>query len=62
MKQPRERLVDRPFAECVGEELALWLAAHDQTAVRLDGEQPESREVADPVLNGSVHGATEPIP
>ena len=29
LKQPRERLLDRPLAECVGEELALWLAAHD---------------------------------
>ena len=53
MKQPRERLVDRPLAECVGEELALWLAAHDQSAVRPDSEQPESREVVDPVLNGT---------
>ena len=52
MKQPRGQLLDRPLAECVGEELALWLAAHDQSAVRPDGEQPESREVADPVLNG----------
>lgn len=52
LKQPRERLLDRPLAECVGEDLALWLTAHDQSAVRPDGEQPESREVVDPVLNG----------
>ena len=62
MKQPRERLLDRPLAECVGEELALWLAAHDQSAVRPDGEQPESREVVDPVLNGTVHGDPDGSP
>ncbi len=52
MKQPRDRLHDRLLAECVGEELALWLAAYDRSAVRPEGEQPESREVVDPVLNG----------
>jgi signal transduction histidine kinase len=48
----REQLLDKPLAECIGPELAAWLAALDETAVRPDGQTPSTCEVVDPVLNG----------
>ncbi len=48
----RDELLDRPIAECVGPELAAWLAAHESAAVRPDGQAPATCQVVDPVLNG----------
>ena len=52
LKQTRDGLLDRPLADCIGPELATWLAAHEQGPVREDGEAPATCEVVDPVLNG----------
>jgi PAS domain S-box-containing protein len=52
LKQTREQLLERPLAECVGPELAAWLAAHDESDVRPDGDSAIFREIVDPVLNG----------
>jgi signal transduction histidine kinase len=52
LNRTREQLLDRPVAECVGPELGAWLATHDASAVRPDGQSPATREVVDPVLRG----------
>lgn len=52
LKQTREQLLDRPLAECLGDELAAFLAEHERSAVRPDGQEPSFREITDPVLNG----------
>ena len=31
-------LLDRPLAECIGPELAAWLATHESAAPRADGD------------------------
>jgi PAS domain S-box-containing protein len=53
----REELLDRPLSECIGPELAAWLAALEaprdaQSGVRPAGDTPNTTEVVDPVLNG----------
>jgi len=48
----RDQLLDKPLHECIGQELAGWLAAHDEAAVRPDGQSPSTCEVVDPVPNG----------
>jgi len=52
LKETRERLLDRPLADCIGPELAAWLAEHDESAGRPDAETPTTCEIVDPVLNG----------
>jgi signal transduction histidine kinase len=48
----RDQLLDRPLADCVGPELATWLAELEQAGVRQEGEAAAVREIVDPVLNG----------
>jgi signal transduction histidine kinase len=52
LKVTREQLLDKPLSDCIGPELASWLAAHDEAAVRADGQIASTCEVVDPVLNG----------
>ena len=52
LKQTREQLLDRLLAECIGPELAAWLAAQEQSPVRPAGETAATCEVVDPVLHG----------
>jgi signal transduction histidine kinase len=52
VKEPRDQLLDRPLANYLGPELTAWLAAHEQSAVRPDGDAPATCEIVDPVLNG----------
>jgi PAS domain S-box-containing protein len=52
LKLTRDQLIDRPIAECIGPELAAWLAEHDASDVRREGDAPWAREIVDPVLNG----------
>jgi signal transduction histidine kinase len=52
LRLTRDQLLDKPLAECVGPELAAWLAAHDESPVRPDGQSPAFCEMYDPVLNG----------
>jgi signal transduction histidine kinase len=49
----RDQLLDKPLAECIGPELAGWLAAHDDRELRPDGRSPSTCEIVDPVLNGA---------
>lgn len=49
--RPREELLDRPLADCIGPELAAWLASPERSASSGD-EQVATLEVFDPVLNG----------
>jgi C4-dicarboxylate-specific signal transduction histidine kinase len=51
-RQPREALLERQLAQCVGDELATWLAAHERSPLRPEGGTAESREIHDPVLDG----------
>ena len=51
LSRSREDLLDHPIGECIGPELAAWLAAHE-AAPRPHGPVPASREVIDPVLKG----------
>jgi signal transduction histidine kinase len=48
----RDQLLDQPLAEHIGPELSQWLAAHEDSAVRPEGDAPATCEVHDPVLNG----------
>jgi two-component system NtrC family sensor kinase len=52
LQQERDQLLDRPLAECVGPELATWLATHNTTDERPTGAGPHTREFFDPLLNG----------
>jgi len=52
LKQTRDQLLDRPIAECIGPELAAWLAAQEQSPVRPEGEMAATCEVVDPMLKG----------
>ena len=52
LTRTRAQLIDRPLAECLGGELAGWVAEHNQSDVRPDSQEPSVREIADPVLNG----------
>jgi PAS domain S-box-containing protein len=48
----RERLRSRPLTDCVGPELAAWLAVQTQGPARLATGATASREMVDPVLDG----------
>lgn len=50
---PRDRLLERPIAECVGLELAGWLTSLDRDTDAA-GRGPEVCEVEDSVLGGSL--------
>jgi len=52
LKLTRDQVLDRPIADCIGPELAAWLAAQEQSPVRNEGETAATCEVVDPVLNG----------
>jgi C4-dicarboxylate-specific signal transduction histidine kinase len=52
LRLTRDQLIDRPLAECIGPELAAWLADHDQAEPRPAGESVRVRDIVDPVLNG----------
>jgi PAS domain S-box-containing protein len=52
LRLTREQLLDRRVAEYVGPELGAWLAEHDRSEIRRDGQSPIVRELVDPVLNG----------
>jgi PAS domain S-box-containing protein len=52
LKLTREQLIDRPLTECIGPELAAWLAAREQAPVRPEGETAATCEIVDPMLNG----------
>ena len=52
VKRTRDDLLERPLTECIGPELATWLADHEHTPTHADGHPPLTREVVDPVLNG----------
>jgi signal transduction histidine kinase len=52
VRTTRDQLLDRPLADFIGPELAELLAQHEQSGVRPDGQEPEVRELFDPVLNG----------
>jgi PAS domain S-box-containing protein len=52
LKATREELLDRPLTDCIGPDLAAWLAEIEQKGVRRDGQAPAVREIIDPVLNG----------
>ena len=43
LKLTRDQLLERPLSECIGPELAAWLAEHDSSAVRPDGQEPAFR-------------------
>jgi PAS domain S-box-containing protein len=48
----RDSLIGEPLADCIGAELAEWLAAIESNDSRREGE-PESREIRDSALNGT---------
>jgi two-component system NtrC family sensor kinase len=52
LKLTRDQVLDRPIADCIGPELAAWLAAQERSPVRNEGETAATCEVVDPVLNG----------
>jgi len=52
LKLTRDQLVDKPLSECIGPELLAWLAAHDESPVRAEGQSPTTCEIFDPILNG----------
>ena len=49
----RAMLLEQPVADYVGNDMKAWLAAHESAPVRAETEAASSREVVDPVLNGS---------
>jgi signal transduction histidine kinase len=51
--QAREALLGRPLVDCIGPELAGWLAVNETGDVRAEGEEPASKEIADPALKGT---------
>jgi len=48
----RDALLGQPLAECVGPELAAWLAEQEQLEPRPEPPTPAMRELIDPALNG----------
>jgi two-component system NtrC family sensor kinase len=50
--QSRENVLDRGLTDFIGPDLARWIAAHDQSPTGLQGEEPATCEIVDPVLNG----------
>jgi PAS domain S-box-containing protein len=51
--QSREALLGQTLAECVGPDLAAWLAEQERADVRPEPLAPAMRELIDPALNGS---------
>ncbi len=49
---PREELLDRPLAECIGPELAAWLASPERSTGTAGEDSVATLEVVDPVWNG----------
>jgi PAS domain S-box-containing protein len=47
----RDDLIDRPLADCVGTELASWIAELEAGGAA-PADSPASREIVDPTLNG----------
>ena len=54
LKLTRDTILDRPLNECIGPQLAAWLGAHAESAVKPDGAPPATCEVNDPVLDGPL--------
>jgi PAS domain S-box-containing protein len=48
----RDALLGQPLSECVGPELAEWLAEQERAAPRPEPLTPAMREIVDPTLNG----------
>jgi PAS domain S-box-containing protein len=48
----RDQLLDRPLVDCVGPELAAWLADREASASHAAGAGPQVRDIVDPVLSG----------
>ena len=48
----RDALLGQTLSECVGPELAAWIAEQDRAAVRPEPLMPAMREMHDPALNG----------
>jgi PAS domain S-box-containing protein len=48
----REALLGQTLAECIGPELAAWLAEQERADVRPEPTTPAMREMIDPALNG----------
>lgn len=48
----RDALLGQTLAECVGSELAAWLAEQERADVRPEPTTPAMREMIDPALNG----------
>jgi PAS domain S-box-containing protein len=47
----RDELIDKPLADCVGDELASWMAELESSDIA-PSNSPSSREIFDPVLKG----------
>jgi two-component system NtrC family sensor kinase len=52
LERSRADLIDQPLSECIGAELAAWIAQHESGAVRPRTDAPASIEVNDSVLKG----------
>jgi signal transduction histidine kinase len=52
LRRTRADLIDLPLADCIGAELASWIAKHDADQSRPPTDVPASIEVNDPVLKG----------
>ncbi len=48
----RDELLGQPLAECIGPELAAWLAEQERAEVRPEPTMPAMKELIDPALNG----------
>jgi len=48
----RDALLGQPLADCVGVELAGWLAEQERAGPRPEPAMPAMREIVDPALNG----------
>jgi PAS domain S-box-containing protein len=49
----REDLLDSMLSDVIGADLKHWLAEHESQTVRPAGQSASTREIADPVLNGT---------
>lgn len=49
----RDDIVDRPLADFIGPDAQRWFTALDQARPRRGGRGPVTREITDPVLNGT---------
>jgi two-component system NtrC family sensor kinase len=50
--RPRDALLGQPLSECIGPELAAWLAEQEGADPRPEPSTPAMREIIDPALNG----------